>query len=249
MNSNLAVVNPDVTCFKCLKGFDKVKHIMIHALGWGSGFDNFSTQINLCHDCYETTDPKWWELKVCGNFDENGNYDEHGEWYEFEGEIFKYVNSLPIAGQELFYSRYSYGACAHHMEPQDWIDYNLDILPHEKCKEYGRYSPQERTAYRDRFPTCGKVFRKTYSDGSSCCKCNFGAHGTTDGECDKYNISKECYMCKQYIPRLEAIKVVNEVDEFIKNETERLEEMLKYATDRLEAIKKSPKEYFDKYDK
>lgn len=233
---NIAIKNIGHTCCNCLKEI-KVNHIHIGALGWGSNFDNFSTQLDLCDECLAKTNPEWWKLKVCGNFDECGNYDMDGEWYEYEHEIFDYVNKMPLAGQELFYNYYANGECAYYnMDSQDWIDYELGILPHEKCKEYGMYSPQEIKAYNDRFPNCNNVEIKIYKDGSRGSKCFFGAFGDKEGNCDS-NISDHCYMCSHYKERTGKIKVVDELEEYYKRETERLNDMIVYATKRLEMIK------------
>jgi hypothetical protein len=233
---NVAIKNIGHTCCNCLKE-GEVNHIHIGALGWGSSFDNFSTQIDLCDECLEKTNPEWWKLKVCGNHDENGSYDEYGEWYEYEKEIFKYIKQMPLAGQELFYNHYGYGACADsNMDSQDWIDYELGTLSHEKCKEYGCYSPQEIKAYEDRFPNCKNVEIKVYSDGSKGSKCYMGAWGDENGNCE-CNISSKCYLCDRYGERTGEIKVVDTVKEYYENETARLNDMIAYATKRLEMIK------------
>ncbi len=166
---SIAITNSDNTCCNCLKE-GKVHNIHIRALGYGSGFDNFSTQINLCDECYNLTNPEWWKLNVIDD-----EYDGH---YEFESEILKFVNQMPLAGRELFHNRYAYGACADYkMEPQDYIDYELEILSHDKCKEYGYYSPNEIKAYQEKFPICEYPYKKVYNDGSFSCWCPFGAYG------------------------------------------------------------------------
>lgn len=132
------------------------------------------------------------------------------------------------------------------MDSQDWIDYELGELPHDKCKEYCLYSPQEIKAYNDRFPTCANVFLKTYSDGSGGCRCSLGAHGNKDGSCG-VNISSECYQCAWYTPRVDKMNEVNEIDEFVKSETSRLEDMLEYATTRLEVLNQGYEQYMEKF--
>lgn len=179
-------------CFKCLGEFEDLHKIKIPMMGWGSQFDNESTEVHLCSGCYKLSNPKWWELKeVC---DDN-------EWggcaYEFESEILNFAKTFPLQGKELFENRFSKGACAYNMEPQDWIDYSLDILPHEKCKEYGLYSPEEIKAYKERFPKCGNVKVVIYDDGSSHSKCYMGAYGNKDKTCG-INISGNCYNCKEF---------------------------------------------------
>lgn len=238
--NNIAIKNIGNTCCNCLKEtiLDNIhiNNIRIRSLGWGSSFDNFSTQLDLCDKCLNSTNPEWWKFEVCGNYDEDGYYDAHGEWYEYEKEIFEFVKQMPLAGQELFYNHYAYGACANsNMEAQDWIDYNLDILPHDRCKKYGYYSPQEKQAYKDRFPNCKHVKINVYSDGSKGSRCKRNAVGDGDGNCR--SVSSECYMCDCFEERDGEIIVVDELAEFYKRETQRLNDMIDYATKRLELIK------------
>jgi len=215
--------------------------IEIGQLGYGGGFDGWKTKIQLCQDCYNKTSSKWWELNIIR--------DECCEEYEYENEIFDYINSLPLGGQELVYNRFASGFHFNNqMEPQDWIDYKLNILPHEKCKKYSRYSPQERQAYRDRFPTCNYVYKRVYEDNSSGCWCHRNAHGNADGTCGG-NISSQCYLCTDYEPKRGAMEVVYVLDGFVKRETQRLEEMINYATLKLELLKSDPKAYYNGKDK
>lgn len=230
--NNVAIQNPDNTCCNCLKE-TKVHKIQIGDMGYGSGFDSWSTQINLCDDCINQTNPEWWKLKTKIAFEMGGcNFEE----YEFEDEIFNFINQMPLAGQELFWNRYKNGD-RYPMEPQEWIDYELDILPHEKCKEYGMYSPQEREAYKDRFPKCKHIKLKVYNDGSSHTMCFRNAFGEKDGSCNKHNISNECYMCDSFEERTEDIKTVYVDKEELEREKQRLKDMIKYATGRLKKIK------------
>lgn len=220
---HIAIQNPDITCCKCLKEKQNIKHLHIPALGYGSGFDCWSTQINLCDECLQTTNPEWWKLEIID--------DEWGGSYRYEKEIFEFIKSLPLAGQELFYNHYS--TEGYTMNSQDWIDYQLDILPHEKCKEYGMYSPQEKQAYKDRFPKCQHVELHVYNGGSSHTKCFKNAFGEADGSCNEHNISNKCYMCSYFKERTKDIKTIYVDEEELERERQRLKEMIKYATEKL----------------
>lgn len=237
-NRNIIAINDPVhICMKCLNKFEDSKmHVMhINALGYGGYFDGFSTKIQLCENCLKETNGDWWKFEKI----EDGYCEE----YKYEKEIIDFVNTFPIEGQELFFNKFSHGSCCHNIESQDWIDYELGILSHEKCKEYGMYSIQEKQAYKDRFPTCGNVFKKNYKDGVSACYCKYGASGNSDGSCWE-NISEECYLCNHYVPRKDSIKTINVFDEFIAREKERLNAMLIYATKNLEMINLDPENYF-----
>lgn len=206
MNPNQAIQNPENVCFNCLK--ETIVHkINIPALGWGSQFDNFSTRIHLCDNCYKSTNPDWWKLNII-----QGKTNWDGEYYEYENEILQFIDQMPLAGQELFYNRYATGAfVSYYMEAQDWIDYKLNILPHEKCKEYGLYSPQEKQAYKERFPICQHPINVIYEDESKGCWCPFGAYGEY-GQKIGLNICDECYECKYFEKRRTPIKYISEKD-------------------------------------
>ena len=204
-----AISNTDCLCWKCLKEHDKDKihTINIIGLGYGSKFDNLSTKLQLCDDCYnEHTD--WWELAVIS--------DNDLEYYEHEKEIVNYIDELPLQSQQFVWNEYAYGACADfYMNAQDWIDYQLGTLSHEKCKEYGIYSPDEKQAYEDRFPTCQHPVEIIYSDGSNDCHCPFGASGKCkDGVVSVgINMWEECYKCRYYKQRTTPVMRINSSDE------------------------------------
>lgn len=210
MNNNKAIENPENVCFNCLKE-GNVHKIHIPAMGYGSNFDNFSTRIHLCNDCMKLTNPEWWKLEeVQCEWDKEDN---HGfTEYKYEKEILNFVKQMPIAGRELFYARYGYGACAEYMSGQDWIDYELDKLSHEKCKEYCMYSPEERKAYNERFPICDKVKFIIYEDNSKGCHCPFGAFGNEDGTAEGHQSSTKCYKCKMFVIRNDNIKTMTKED-------------------------------------
>lgn len=203
MNSFKVIEDPKDVCFKCLKK-TKVNEIHIAPLGYLSNFDNFGTQINLCDECIATTNPEWWELEIIDD-------GEYGGYYKYEKEILNFVKNLPLAGQELFYARFAYGANADYISGQDWIDYKLGVLSHDKCKKYGLYSPDEYRAYEDQFSTCQHVVNIIYEDGSKASRCPFRASGKY-GQIPSENISTECYMCKYYAKRKIPIKDIQHED-------------------------------------
>ena len=211
---HIAIKNPENVCFNCLKETE-VTEIHIHEMGYGSGFDGWSTKIRLCKDCMSETDSRWWELKEkrCDWDKADDEEDNYGFYeYEFEDEIFEFIHNLPIEGKELLYNRFSRGWNSHGTwEPQDYIDYDLKILPHEKCKEYGVYSHQEIEAYKTKFPVCQHPVNKVYSDGSKGCWCPFGAHGDY-GQKAGLNICDDCYKCNYFLERTTPIRDINNRD-------------------------------------
>lgn len=138
MNKPKAIENPDNVCFKCLKRFsdNELHKIKIPPLGYGSVFDMFTTEIHLCKNCIKETNPEWWKLEEVF-----GETREDGSKYKYEDEIIKFVKTFPLEGQELFFNRYAEDYFSIKMQPQDWIDYWLGILPPEKYNEYGLYPP------------------------------------------------------------------------------------------------------------
>ena len=216
-----AIKDPKNVCFKCLEKIKEgeLHRIKIPALGYGSQFDNWSTNIQLCHECLKKTNLKWWELEI-----ENFGEDDWCEKYKYENEIFDYIDTLPIEGQELFWNRCSDGNY-YPMDAQDWIDYKLNLLPHEKCKEYGLYSPEERQAYQERFPICKHVQLIKYKDGSSGCKCIRGAFGNKDGTAKGHQTQSECYNCTHFKVRKGEIMTVDMKNEEIKRLKRQIREL------------------------
>lgn len=130
LNRGKSITYPDNVCFNCLSRFDD-KHlhtIVIPPLGYGSRFDGFGTKMVLCNDCYAATEPDWWKLSMI-------EQEPYYVKYEHEDEILNFVDSLPVEGQELFRNRF--GTISFYMDPQDWIDYHLNILSSDKYEEYG----------------------------------------------------------------------------------------------------------------
>lgn len=233
MNSKGIIALKDTkVCMKCLKKKATHKYV-ISGRGYGRNYDNFNTYFQLCDDCHSDE----YNTLV----DECPDMDDYVEEYKYEKNLIEFIDSLPLESQELFHNRF---ACCN-MKPQDWIDFELDELPHKECKKYGMYSPQERQAYKERFPNCEKVYLKTYKDGSGGCRCDFGAHGEKDGSCDKYNCWSSCYMCTNYKPRTSEMKIVDEKAEYYKNEKYRLIHMLQYASTRLRELEDNLEKYID----
>ena len=148
---HIAIENPDSTCFNCLQKHPQIHEILIPTLNHSSKFTNFSSKLHLCDNCLSLTNPEWWKLEIIKTYSEYNMMQLH---YKYEKEILDFINQMPLSGQELFYARFGSGVRSDLMRGQDWIDYALDKLPHEKCKEYGYYSPQEIQAYKERFPIC-----------------------------------------------------------------------------------------------
>lgn len=264
MNSKGIVAIKDTTnlCYKCLQKKDKVRNIRIGASGYGSCFDNMSTSLQLCENCYaeSTKDKPIWNMEfVYGQmhfdqFTKKKDYPKEqivdefiDKRYQYDDEMSEYLHNLPLESRELVYNRNAYGACADfNMTPQDYIDFELDELPHKKCKQYGFYSPQERAAYNERFPNCACVVINKYKDGSQGSSCSHGAYGDKDGNID-LNIWGSCYMCPHYKPREGDIKVIDKVEEYYKNEKDRLIHMLQYASTRLRELENDVEKYIDRH--
>lgn len=208
-----AIHNTDCLCWKCLKKHDKDKiHIIeIEALGYNSRFDNLSTRIQLCDDCYNAN-PEWWKLERM----KPKGFEEFGSVYKYEKEIYQFIDALPLQSQQFVWNEYAYGANAtYHMDAQDWIDYQLGILPHKKCREYGMFSPDEKQAYKDRFPTCQHPVVIIYNDGSDGSHCPFGSSGEyKDGSViTDINIYTACYKCRYYKKRTTPVLKIRCKDE------------------------------------
>lgn len=264
MNSKGIVALKDTKniCYKCLKKKDKVHQIRIGGSGYGSAFDNFSTSLQLCDECFSESqkDKPIWDMETVygqmhfDSYTKKSDYpkekivDEYiDQRYRYDDEMYEYLSNLPLESKELVYNSNSYGACANsNMIPQDWIDYELGELPHKKCKQYGYYSPQEVAAYKERFPNCECVSIDKYKDGSQGSSCPYGASGDKDGNIG-LNIWDSCYMCTHFKPREGDIKVIDKASEYYKNEKDRLIHMLQYASTRLRELENDVEKYIDKH--
>lgn len=215
-----AIHNTKCLCWKCLKEKSDIHIIRIPDCGYGSTFDNFTTQIQLCEECFcesQKDKPIWCMDKVYGTMsDEYIHKKDSVEFieqlidkrYKYDKEMTEYFHKLPLESQELVYNTFGKGAsAAFHMQPQDWIDFELGILPYEVCAEYGLYSPDEERAYKEKFPNCQYPIEIDY--GSSVgCRCPFGAFGNSkDGvvSADNNNLQSECYECNYYKERTAPI--------------------------------------------
>lgn len=199
MNSKGIVALKDTgICMKCLK--KKATHTYtIYGRGYGSIFDSMDSKFQCCDDCDNSEYEEW--------FDETETMDDYIETYQHEEKIWELIDSLPLEGKELFRNRFSENA--YYMEPQDWIDYQLDELAHEKCKEYGRYSPKDIEAYKTKFTTCEYVTNVIWNDGSQGSWCPFGASGDYGQKVyDCGNLSDECTDCQYYKKRENPIKEI-----------------------------------------
>ena len=132
--------------------------------------------------------------------------------YKYEKEILEFINKMPLAGQELFYARFDKGTSTDLIRGQDWIDYTLGILPHEKCKEYGYYSPQEIQAYQERFPLCEHPVNRICNDESKNSWCPFGAIGEYNQKCYENGKDDNCYECEYFQERITPIRNIMECD-------------------------------------
>lgn len=189
-----AIDDYEHVCFKCLNEKQNLESYHLYRSEYGSSFDNNYTYLQLCDDCKPEGIKEW--------FDETPEIiDGYCANYELESKITEFIDTLPLQGQELFWNRCAYGACADTMDSQDWIDDKLGILPDEVYEEeYSMYSPRQIKAYQERFPTCEHPVNAAFNDGSIGCYCPFGASGKKDQKVD-YNISSECFGCERYKQR------------------------------------------------
>ena len=201
MNSkNIKAVEDECLCMKCLK--NKTTHIYpVSYRGYGSIYDMTDTKFQCCDEC-DRPEYKEWFFET-----PTVNENEYAENYKYEDNIYELIKSLPLESQELFENRFD-RINDIFMEPQDWIDYELDELPHEKCKEYDLYSPEVKAAYREKFSTCEQVVNVVYNDDSKGSRCPFGAFGDYDQK-TSINIWEECYGCQYYKKREYPIVTIN----------------------------------------
>lgn len=204
-----AIKHENGLCYKCLNIFDEsiIHNINIFETDYGSNFDESSMRIQLCNSCYHESLNKISDLWCMEEY--TGKYDF--KKYKYDDEMYDYILNLPVQSRQLILNEF-YNNTYINMTAQDWIDYELKILPHKKCKEYGLYSFDEIKSYKERFTTCEYPVNKIYNDGSKGCGCPFKANGEYNQKIYERNISDECYSCNHYKKREIPIKDVAEKD-------------------------------------
>ena len=195
-----AIKDPESICFNCLEKKSNIKDFYIYRNDFGSTFDNFHIKIQICNDCKPNDFEKW--------IDEEPEIEDYCAIYQYEDNIWEFIDQMPVEGQELALNRFASGAMSLIMEPQDWIDYELDILSHEKCKEYGFISPQEKKTYKERFPVCKHVVNVIYDDNSKASRCPFGTFGEYGQKASIRRASIKCYNCDYFEIRDKPIELV-----------------------------------------
>ncbi|MFR2888752.1 MAG: hypothetical protein ACLTDM_11190 [Clostridium butyricum] len=194
------IENYDGLCFKCLQKKESVKNYQVPMRGYGSIFDCSSPLIQVCDDCKCDNLERWVYEEDC-----NKNNKLWYEKYKYETNIEKYVKTFPVEGQELFFNRTMEGAFYKPLPSQDWIDIELGVAPDEVYLRNKLYTPSEIKAYYSKYPTCGMVYNKIYSDNSMGSECFCSAHGDFGGKCG-INICSDCYSCSYYQPRANEIQ-------------------------------------------
>lgn len=127
MNSkNIVALEDKTLCMVCLK--EKATHkYKISGRGYDSFFDKDDTHWQCCDKCHKD------EYDIWAN--ELPKIEGYCEKYEYEDKILEFIHNLPLQSQELFFNTFNSNK-QYFIDAQDWIDYELDELSHEKCNEY-----------------------------------------------------------------------------------------------------------------
>ncbi|MGL5711101.1 MAG: hypothetical protein ACRCW9_09725 [Cetobacterium sp.] len=181
--------NPN-QCICCGKQLYKEEFYELKRRGYGSIFDSLKTKFKICKTCK----PKDLELWLNEVPEQKG----YSEDYKLEDELYDFIETLPVQGQELFYNKNSN---EYRLSPTEWILFEKGILSHDSCKDLGIYSPAEHFYYRERFPKCRNVSIKIHSDGSKSAVCHKGAYGKVNKNNKQeasVNTSCLCMKCDSY---------------------------------------------------
>ena len=151
-----AIENHENLCWKCLESKNNIHKIVIPEMGYGSRFDGESTEIHLCEECYQESIKKNKELWSME--EEDCEFSE----YKHEKAMLDYIKEMPIQGKQFVWSEFN--SSNWKLDSQDWIDHELEILSHEKCEEYGIWSPEKTKCRGSRrlenlFKCCMKIFK------------------------------------------------------------------------------------------
>lgn len=206
------IKNHENICFKCLQVFNNndLTKYYIRNRGFGSKFDGMDTYIQLCNNCKQYINEIWFNEKPIINPDDGCT-----EIYQYENELMRFINSLPIQSQELFWNSLDKGTFGNlQIDPQDWIDLQLNRASDKIKKKYGLPTKAETKAYLERYSTCNNVVNILCEDHSILSGCIYGwAFGEANQQPDKNHVWKSCYKCKYYIKRREPMKAMT-ADEF-----------------------------------
>lgn len=184
-------------CYHCLSNND-LEEFYFEDIGWNSKFDGLESKIILCKNCIEKLKPLWIPPKTITV--EDIHFPEYSTaTYAFEEELFEFIENCDIRIKELFFNQYNEGFQFKKIDSQDWIDYNLGILPHEKCKKYGFISPEETKEYNEKYPNCKHVYNSQIGD-IKFSQCIFNAKGDYNGNTVE-NTSTQCYNCPHFVKR------------------------------------------------
>lgn len=200
MNSKgIKAVTDTKICMKCLQ--KKATHqYEVYGRGEESSFYEEDIRFQCCDNCNIPEYEVW--------FNEQPTLTHGAARYKYEKKIHSLIESLPLEGRELVENRFN--SVGLNMEPQHWIDYQLDELPHTICKKYYLISAEEKEAYAMRFPTCEHVVEVRYSDGTVRSMCPFNATGACNQQPD--GVSTLCRQCKYYQRRITKLKAIKRAD-------------------------------------
>ena len=165
--TDLVPITSSKVCMKCLKESSEVKQYRLEERGCGSDFDNFSSIIQVCDECKPEGLETW--------LNEYPEYLSDGVTasYKYEGKIKGFIDTFSLEGRELFWNKYSDGACAERMDYQDYFLIATGEASDSIYDKYGLYSPKEIKAAIERFPTCANVYGIRYSNSTINYQCSF----------------------------------------------------------------------------
>lgn len=132
---NIAIENPTKICWHCRKEKD-IKVFSYPSLGYGSIFDDFSSEFHICEDCLKSVGKDIFSNKVIT--EKYGDNDMFSySVYENEDKLAEFVNSHPVEIQELFYNKFGSSSADYNMESNDWINLENGIITEEMKEKYG----------------------------------------------------------------------------------------------------------------
>lgn len=185
-----AVEYKENLCFKCLCECENIHTYELKERGYGSIFDGDKGKLQLCDKCNDVRLEEYFN-------EEPEMVNEYCQEYKYEEEIEKFIKTLPIKGQELFYNQCMGGWDNRKIDSQDWIDIEIGVATDEIYARNDMYTPSEIQAYKDRFPNCMNVHLEEGEEGYYT-ECKHGAFGDKNGDCKDECVTDFCYSCKNY---------------------------------------------------
>lgn len=135
MQKDNFIKNEDIgkICLCCLKRTNNLHKIKIEPLDYGSYFDGWGTELDLCDDCYNSAPEALKNLKIESD-EEFLKLGYDCKKYFGENEIFDFLESLNLLGLEVVFNRNKTDILfpTPKIDPEVWIKAQKELDKRKK---------------------------------------------------------------------------------------------------------------------